>query len=157
MKCTADCHSAYLKYESSLQRNHRKRTEKKKRASKNKTCNMCERTFRFRRQKEWHEQNHHLMIHFCPKGDCRKAFQGTRGLGQHLAKAHSACTPQVSSDTATPAHIEEKEPASSDPFSFSVGDESPPAPLFTIANVSTLQKQAHARLDSEDETVILPS
>ena len=154
MKCTTDCHSAYLEYESALQRNHLMiSAEKKTMASKNNTCTICERVFRYGKEKELHEQNHHLMIHSCPERECRKAFQGARGLAQHLAKAHSARTPQVSSDKTTPAYIEAKEPASSDPSSFSAGHESPLAPLFTISSVNTLQKP-HPSLDSEAEMVI---
>ena len=140
-----DCVRAYNQYESSLHR-----TEKKTKMSK--LCIKCGRIFRYRREREWHEENHHLMIHLCYKMDCRKAFQSVRGLELHLRIAHPTRTAKVSSEKATQADINTREPIS--PGSSSDNDN-PPPPLFTISNMrSTLQSQSHPPLDSEDEKVI---
>ena len=62
---------------------------------------------------------------FLPWKGMQKGFSRCSWSCTTLGKAHSARTPQVSSDKTTPAYIEAKEPASSDPSSFSAGHESP--------------------------------
>ena len=154
MRCTKDCMRAYNHYESSLQK---RRTQKKE--HKSKLCNKCGRIFRCRQEREWHEQNHHLMIHFCYKMDCGKAFQSVRGLELHLGIAHHKRTAKESSEKTTQADIHTEEPVSPGPStgSSSADNDNVPPPLFTISNVRsafTLQSQSHRALDSEDETVI---